>query len=493
MKTLNRSNVTNLPAYPERILQFGEGNFLRSFTDWMVNRMNKTVGFNSGVTVVQPIERGMVDMLNAQEGLYHVCLKGMKNGQPVKEAELIDCINRGINPYTDFDSYREVIDNPELRFVISNTTEAGIVFDKNDRADMQPQQSFPGKMTALLYQRFKTFEGDPSKGLSIIACELIDRNADFLKKYVLQHAENWKLETEFIDWVETSCAFCNSLVDRIVPGFPKENIKEIQQEIGFEDNLVTEAEYFHLWVIEGPEWVQKEFPAQEAGLEVKFVKDMTRYREQKVRVLNGCHTGSFATSLLYGLPTVRESIENLEIGRFMKEMVYEEILTGIPGNRNELEAFATKILERFYNPYIRHEWKSIALNAMSKWETRNLPSLLDYFEKEDRLPQKLVFSLAASIAYYRGSVDGIAYTLNDDQWILDFYREVWDAYDGTPEGMHQLTSKVLNLKQLWKKDLNQVSGLTEAVAGYLYLMEKAGMKLAVKSVLGKKNPKKKVA
>jgi tagaturonate reductase len=493
METLNRSNVTDLPVYPERILQFGEGNFLRSFADWMVNRMNKTVGFNSGITVIQPIERGMVEMLNAQDGLYHVCLKGMKNGQPVKETELIDCINRGINPYTDFDAYREVIDHPELRFVISNTTEAGIVFDENDRADMQPQQSFPGKMTALLYQRFKTFEGDPSKGLIIIACELIDRNADFLKKYVLQHAENWKLETEFIDWLEKSCAFCNSLVDRIVPGFPKETIREIQQELGYEDNLVTEGEYFHLWVIEGPEWVQKEFPAQEAGLEVKFVNDMTRYREQKVRVLNGCHTGSFATSLLYGLPTVRESIENLEIGRYMKEMVYDEILVGIPGNREDLEAFATKILERFYNPYIRHEWRSIALNAMSKWETRNLPSLLDYFEKEGRLPQKLVFSLAASIAYYKGNVDGVPYPLNDDQWILDFYREVWQGYDGTPEGMHQLTSKVLSLKRLWKNDLNQVTGLTEAIAGYLYLIEQAGMKVAVKSVLKKKDPEKKVA
>ena len=253
MKKLNRSNVANLPVYPERILQFGEGNFLRSFTDWMVNRMNKTAGFNTGITVIQPIDRGMIDLINAQDGLYHVCLKGMKNGQPVKETELIDCINRGINPYTEFDAYREVIDNPELRFVISNTTEAGIVFDENDRLEMQPQKSFPGKMTALLYQRFKKFEGDPSKGLIIIACELIDRNADFLKKHVLQHAENWKLEADFTEWMENSCAFCNSLVDRIVPGFPKENIREIQQELGYEDKLITEAEYFHLWVIEGPE------------------------------------------------------------------------------------------------------------------------------------------------------------------------------------------------------------------------------------------------
>lgn len=490
---LNRSNVENLKVYPERILQFGEGNFLRAFVDWMVAKMNHEANFNSGVVVAQPIERGMIDMINDQDGLYHVYLKGMKNGQPVKEYNLVDCITRGLNPYSQFDEYSKVIDSPDLRFIVSNTTEAGITFDENDRLDMKPQNSFPGKMTALLYQRFKTFNGDHSKGLIIICCELIDRNADFLKKYVLRHAANWGLEKEFTDWLENSCAFCNSLVDRIVPGYPKDEIEEIHNELGYEDNLVVVGEYFHLWVIEAPEWVQKEFPADKAGLEVKFVDDMTTFREQKVRVLNGCHTGSFATSFLYGIETVRLSIENLDLGKFMKDLVYDEVLTGLEGEEKELKAFAKKILERFYNPFIRHMWQSIALNAMSKWETRNLPSLLDYHEKTGRLPQKLVFSLAAMIAYFKGNVKGEEYPVQDDQWILDFYKEAWGECDGTPESIYALTGKVLALDKNWKRDLNEIPGLTQAVAGYLFLIESVGMKRAVRTVLSNNLINKKAA
>jgi tagaturonate reductase len=373
---LNRNTAKNAQSYPTRILQFGEGNFLRAFTDWIVDKMNKEIGFNTGIDVVQPLPQGMVDLLNQQDCLYHVYLKGIKNGQPIKEYSMIDCLNKGINPYTHYNEYLNSINNPELRFVFSNTTEAGISWDENDTLEMQPQSSFPGKVAALLYQRYKTFNGDQSKGLIFFACELIDKNGEILRQYVLQHARNWKLENEFIQWVENACCFCNTLVDRIVPGFPKDDIKEIQAELGYEDNLVVVGEYFHFWVIEAPEWVQKEFPASKAGLDVKFVKDMTRYREQKVAVLNGCHTGSYAVSYLSGMETVREAFENLEVGHFMKDLVYDEVLPVLEGSEKELVGFANKILERFRNPYIRHQWQSIALNAMSKWETRNLPTLL---------------------------------------------------------------------------------------------------------------------
>lgn len=488
MKKLNRTTVENLPVYPERILQFGEGNFLRAFVDWMVAKMNREAGFNSGVVVVQPIERGMVDMINQQDGLYHVYLKGIKNGQPIKEYTMVDSITRGLNPYTQYEEYQKVINSPELRFIVSNTTEAGISFDENDRLEMQPQVSYPGKMTSLLYQRYKTFNGDPAKGLIIICCELIDRNADFLKKYVLQHAANWKLEPEFIQWLQQSCAFCNSLVDRIVPGFPKDEIKEIQQELGYEDNLVVVGEYFHLWVIEAPEWVQKEFPAEKAGLEVKFVKDMTKFREQKVLVLNGCHTGSYAVSYLSGMETVREAFEHLDVGTFMKELVYDEVLPILDGSEKELKTFANKILERFRNPYIRHQWQSIALNAMSKWETRNLPTLLSFYKTHGMLPQKVVFSLAAMIAYFKGESNGVSYKVQDDQWILDFYKEAWAECDGRPISIYQLVEKVLKLEKIWKQDLNSVPNLTISVACYLFLIEQVGMKKAVKAVLDEQNP-----
>jgi tagaturonate reductase len=488
MKKLNRTTVENLPIYPERILQFGEGNFLRAFVDWMVTIMNREADFNSGVVVAQPIEKGMVDMINEQDGLYHVYLKGIKNGQPIKEFTLVDSITRGLNPYTQFEDYQKVINSPDLRFIISNTTEAGIVYDESELLSSKPQNSFPGKMAALLYQRYKTFQGDPAKGLIIICCELIDRNADFLKNYVLQHAVNWKLEPEFIQWIEQFCAFCNSLVDRIVPGFPKDEIKEIQQQLGYEDNLVVVGEYFHLWVIEAPDWVKREFPTEKAKLEVKFVKDMTKFREQKVQVLNGCHTGSYAVSYLSGMETVREAFEHLDVGNFMKELVYDEVLPILDGTENELKSFANKILERFRNPYIRHQWQSIALNAMSKWETRNLPTLVSFYESHGMLPQKLVFSLAAMIAYFKGESDGVTYKVQDDQWIIDFYRKAWAECDGRPISINKLVEKVLKLEKVWKRDLNEIPNLTISVTCYLFLIEQVGMKKAVKAVLSETNP-----
>jgi len=484
---LNRT-TTSLPNYPTRILQFGEGNFLRAFADWIVNKMNHEIGFNSGVDVVQPLATGMIDKLNEQDGLYHVYLKGIKNGKPVKEYTLVDCINKGINPYTEFSAYEESILNPDLRFVISNTTEAGISWDENDRPEMQLQNSFPGKVTAMLYKRYKAFNGDQSKGLIFFACELIDKNGETLRKFVLQHAKNWKLEEEFIQWVNEACCFCNTLVDRIVPGFPKDEIKQIQEELGYEDNLVVVGEYFHCWVIEGPEWVHKEFPAEKAGLDVKFVKDLTKYRERKVQVLNGCHTGSYAVSYLSGLETVREAFENLEVGTFMKDLVYDEVLPVLDGTENELKSFADKILERFRNPYIRHLWQSIALNAMSKWETRNLPTLLEYYETHHMLPQKMVFSLAAMIAYFKGESEDGVYKVQDDQWIIDFYKEAWSQCDGRPISIYQLTEKVLGLEKVWKQDLNKIPNLTISVSSYLFLIEQVGMKRAVKSVLNKNNP-----
>ncbi len=490
---LNRETAEQATIYPSKILQFGEGNFLRAFTDWIIQKMNDEIDFQSGIDVIQPLKDGMVNMLNDQEGLYHVYLKGIKNSEPVREFQRIDCINKGINPYADFDSYKASILNPELRFVVSNTTEAGIYFEETDKLEMEPQQSFPGKITALLYERYKAFDGADDKGLIFFPCELIDRNGDMLRKFVLKHAENWQLGESFINWVKNSCSFCNTLVDRIVPGFPKDNIKQIQAELGYEDNLVVVGEYFHFWVIEAPEWVQKEFPAQKAGLQVKFVNDMTRYREQKVRILNGAHTGSYAASLLYGIETVRESIEHIEVGQFLKELVFDEVIKGLGGDEDELKGFASKILERFYNPYIRHEWTSIALNALSKWETRCLPSLIDYKENTGVLPQKLVFSLAALIAYYKGEVDGQKYTLNDDQIHLDFFSNLWEKQDGTPESVYELSEKALAYKQLWKKDLNDIEGLTQAVSSYLFLIEQVGMKKAIKSVLGKRLPSNKAA
>jgi tagaturonate reductase len=324
---LNRSTFTGAKKYPEKVLQFGEGNFLRAFVDWMFNELNKKASFNGSVVVVQPIDKGMVNMLNEQDGLYTLYLRGLINGEPVSTHETIDVISRGINPYEDFDAYLQSAEGHDMRYVISNTTEAGITFDENDKPTDTPPNSFPAKLAVWLYHRYKTFNGDALKGVHIIPCELIEKNADNLKRITLQLAEKWNFDEGFIQWLNTSCTFSNTLVDRIVPGYPRERIAEITEELGYEDKQVVEGEHFHLWVIEAPEELQKELPFPSIGLDVKYVKDLTPYRTRKVRILNGAHTALVPVAYLYGIDTVRESVEHPVVGKFLKGEIFEEIVS----------------------------------------------------------------------------------------------------------------------------------------------------------------------
>lgn len=484
MKALNRSNVTELTTRPERIIQFGEGNFLRAFVQWIVQRMNQDLDFDSSVAVVQPIAQGLGDLINAQDGLYHLILEGMEDGEAKRSIELVDCITRCINPYSEYETYSALVDSPEVRFVVSNTTEAGIQWADGETPDMQPQNSFPGKMTALLHQRFTTFNGAADKGLIVICCELIEDNADRLKELVIQHANNWKLGDDFLAWLEESCAFCATLVDRIVPGYPRDKIDAIHEEIGFKDNLVVVGELYHNWVIKAPKWVEDEFPAHKAGLNVTFVDEAEQkeIREQKVRILNGSHTGSVAAAYLSGFDTVREAMEDPDVGGFINTMVAEEIVPNIPGDQDYLQTFSKKILERYHNPFIRHEWMSIALNAMSKWETRVLPSLLDAQKNTGELPKRIVFSLAALMAFYRGQRGDETYTLKDNADILELYERAWSGYDGSEASLHEVVRTVLAYEVNWKRDLNQVEGLTEAVTASLKSILDNGMLATLKTL-----------
>ncbi|MEM6884786.1 MAG: tagaturonate reductase [Verrucomicrobiota bacterium] len=469
MKNLNRQTVSDLSSRPERVIQFGEGNFLRAFVEWIIQGMNQKQDFNASVAIVQPIAQGLGDMINAQDGLYHLILEGMENGEPKRSVELIDCVSRCINPYSEYTAYQQLIESPDIRFIVSNTTEAGIQWADGETLDMQPQPSFPGKMTALLHHRFTKFEGAADKGLVIICCELIEDNGDRLKELVLKHAANWNLGDDFTTWLENHCAFCATLVDRIVPGFPRDNIAAIQEEIGYEDNLVVVGELYHNWVIKAPEWVEAEFPADKAGLNVTFVDEAKQkeIRDQKVRILNGSHTGSVAAAYLSDFDTVREAMENEDVGNFVRTMVAEEIVPNIPGDQDYLQKFSKKILERYHNPFIRHEWMSIALNSMSKWETRVLPSLLDAQKNTGELPKRIVFSLAALMALYRGKRGEESFSFKDNDDILELYQKVWGEFDGTKEGLHQLVSTVLGYESNWKRDLNEIPGLTEAVTSNL--------------------------
>ncbi|MDR4949813.1 tagaturonate reductase [Neobacillus cucumis] len=483
MQKLTKETWKDYKEYPEKVIQFGEGNFLRAFADWIIDKMNKETNFNGSVVVVQPREHGTtIHKLNEQDGLFTLYLQGIKNKQAVREHSVINCISRGINTYTDYSQYLELAENPELRFIISNTTEAGIYFEENDKLEDQPQKSYPGRLTALLYQRFKAFEGDTNKGFIIIPCELIDRNGEKLKEIVLNHAVRWNLGEEFVNWINEANTFCCSLVDRIVTGYPSDTINEITEELGYKDDLVVVGEQYHLWVIEGPDWIKDEFPTDKAGLNVKFVKDLTPYRSSKVRILNGAHSAMTPVAYLYGLDTVGEAVTNEVTKKFVEELIYEEVIPVLDLPEKELKLFAEAVLERFMNPFVNHYLSSIALNSMSKFKTRDLPSLLEYYDKKMELPKKLTFSLSALICYYKGKRGEEEIQLKDDQDILDLYKSLWQNYDGTESSLKQIVISVLAYEKVWGINLNNVPMLTEAVTRYLLKIENLGMKEAIKEV-----------
>jgi tagaturonate reductase len=469
MKKLNRSTTGIAQNRPVKVLQFGEGNFLRAFVDWTIDILNEKTDFHGAVEIVQPISKGMAAMVNDQDGLYHVVLNGIQNGKTVSDTRLITCVAGAFNPYEDFNRFLRAAENPDLKFIVSNTTEAGITFnDKDTNPEILPD-SFPGKLTLLLYTRFKFFKGDATKGLSLIPCELIEKNGETLKQTILQYISLWNLPAEFKNWVVNANAFCNTLVDRIVPGFPKDTIQEIHKSTGYEDNLVVTAEPFILWVIEAPEAVQKSFPTDKAGLQVKFVKDLTPYRTRKVRILNGAHTALVPVAYLHGLRTVRESIEDQYAGKFIREAIFEEIIPTLDLPKEELQQFANDVIERFQNPFIRHELISISLNSVSKYKVRVLPSVLEFHQRTGKLPERLLHSLAALIQFYSGKVKGETIPLNDTPEILDFFKKVWATND-----LDHITTSTLTNTDFWGINLTTIPGLKENVLKGLQEFSAAG-------------------
>lgn len=479
---LSKKSFPSYKQFPEKVLQFGEGNFLRCFVDWMFNELNKKANFNGSIVVVQPIDKGMVDMLNDQDGLYTVYLRGLKDGKVENYHETINVISRGLNPYTQFAEFIQTAENPEMRFVISNTTEAGISYNAGDKASDTPPSSFPAKLTVWLHHRYKTFNGDVSKGMHIIPCELIDKNADNLKKVILQLSAEWNFDAGFVQWLESACTFNNTLVDRIVPGYPRDRMEEITAELGYEDKQVVEGEPFHLWVIQAGEQLEKELPFPSIGLDVLYVKDVTPYKVRKVRILNGVHTTLVPVSYLYGIDTVKDSMENPVVGKFIKEALYEEIIPTLDLPVQELEDFASAVLERFANPFIKHLLMSISLNSWAKFETRVLPSLLEYKKRKGVIPQKLAFSLAATIAFYRGKRGEQDIALNDDAPLLELLKESWAKYDGSDASLKLVVTNVLAYDKNWKLNLNEVEGLTEAVSTHLTSIINNGMQKAIETV-----------
>ncbi|WP_242118356.1 tagaturonate reductase [Aestuariivivens sediminicola] len=474
-KHLNRVSMGLEEKLPVKVVQFGEGNFLRAFVEYAFQQLNKTVNFNAGIAVVQPIARGMVDMLNDQDGLYTLFLKGIQNGEAVQQKELITNIVKGIDPYTDFDQYLELAREDNLEFIISNTTEAGIAYDANDTFSMEPPNSFPAKLTRLLYERFEHYKGDSDKGLTIIPCELINYNADTLKEIILKYGALWNLDGAFMDWLDTGCSFHNTLVDRIVPGYPKDDIEAHNAQLDYLDNLIVTAETFLLWVIEGDAQLKDKLPFHKTALDVKIVDDMQPYRTRKVRILNGAHTAMVPFSLLYGNETVKETIDNDFTGTFVRQAIFNEINETLPMERSELDAFASDVLDRFRNPFIKHRLADIALNSISKFKVRVLPSLLAFESKHKKLPTNLTFALACLIRFYKGSWRGERLPVKDGEPVVQAFEKIWSS-----NSVQQVAQLCLKNTEFWDQDLTQVEGLSEAIAFALEQIENHGVEKGLK-------------
>lgn len=378
---------------PERVIQFGEGGFLRGFVDWILQITNETTDFNASVVVVQPIKDGLCDRLSAQNCVYTHMMRGIQDGAPTVESKIVDVISRCVKPYDDWASYLALADNPDFRFVFSNTTEAGIAYVESDRLSDAPPKSFPAKVTALLHRRF-TLGLD---GFIFLPCELIDKNGDTLRSIILRYADEWVLGDDFKTWVCEKNIFCNTLVDRIVTGYPRDE----KLDLGYEDRMLNTSELFHLWVVEGPRSILSELPFDKTGLNIIVTDNLEMYRTRKVRILNGAHTSMIPYAMLEGIETVRDCMENEKMYTFVKQCVFEEIIPTLDLPREELVDYAENVFERFHNPYIRHLCASISLNSVSKFKVRVLPSLLEYIRRTGKKPTKLIFSLAKLIEFYK--------------------------------------------------------------------------------------------
>ena len=467
---------------PEKVLQFGEGNFLRAFVDYFFDVANEKCGFNGKVVLCQPIAPGLANMINEQQGLYTLYLRGFENGQKVNQKRVISAVSRCLNPYEDFGSLLACAKNPDLRYLASNTTEAGIAFDPSCRFDDAPPASFPGKLTRFLYERYTHFGTVHGKGFVILSCELIDNNGKELKKCVHQYIDLWGLSDEFAKWVDEENLFCSTLVDRIVTGYPRAEAAAINEANGYEDNLIDTGEVFGFWVIEGPHWLEDELPFKKAGLPVIVVADHTPYKKRKVRILNGAHTSMVLAAYLAGQDIVRNCMQDEVIKGFMDKTVYDEIIPTLTLPKDELESFAHAVGERFNNPFIDHALMAISLNSTSKWKARCLPSFKGYVEKFGKLPVNLTMSMAALIKFYSCDVqrltdDGLVckrpagneYTVKDDRPVLEFY------YAHKDDDAKTLAHAVLSNESFWGEDLTAVPGFEAAVAADLEGIEAKGM------------------
>ena len=482
MQILNHTTTPNRVQRPLKVMQFGGGNFLRAFVDWMVHVLNQETNFNGDIAIIKPTAGGDYAELKEQDGLFTVVLDGIKNGKLVAEKTLVTEVQQVIHSYNEWAAYLKLAENEDLRFIVSNTTEAGIKFNAEDKFDVNPPKEFPAKLTVWLYHRFKHFKADPSKGCILLPCELIEDNGAALKKAVLQYADHWKLEDGFKNWVNTSNHFCSTLVDRIVSGYPSDRAKEIEQELGYKDDLLVAGEYYHSWVIQANETVQKELPFAQTDLNVEFVDDLAPYREMKVRILNGAHTSMVPVGYLAGIRFVKEAMENEEVSSFVESLLLEEAAKTLDFPDDVKNKFVGDVLDRFRNPLLKHQLISISLNSTSKFVARLLPTLKDYYNAQGKLPKRIVFGLSAMLRFYKGEFNGENIALNDDKSVLDFFASEWHKVDDGTSSLAAFVNIVLKNTTIWGEDLTQIDGLTNSVAKNIENIEADGVAVCLKNL-----------
>ena len=468
---------------PIKVLQFGEGNFLRAFVDYMIDIANETGDFNGDIVLVKPIEFGTLDLFHKQECQYTVQLRGIVDGEAKRINRVVTSVTDVVDAYNEYEKYAAFAKLDTLRFIVSNTTEAGIVYDDTDRFEFAPPKTYPGKLTKFLFERYTHFEGALDKGLVILPVELIDDNGIHLKQCVLKLAALWNLGEAFIAWINEACIFTSTLVDRIVTGYPRDEAAALCEEFGYQDNLIVTGEPFALWVIESDKDISGEFPLPQASLPVIFTDNQKPYKQRKVRILNGAHTSFVLASYLAGNDIVLESMEDELVFNFMKATIFDEVIPTLTLPKEDLVDFANAVITRFNNPYVKHALLSISLNSVSKWRARCMPSFLGYIENEGKLPTHLTFSLAALMAFYTGTEirdkalighrDGAEYNILDDAAVLEFFAA--NSSKDAAEFAHATLSNV----DFWGQDLSELAGVEAAVVTYLSDIRTLGMRAAL--------------
>ncbi|HHX11297.1 MAG TPA: tagaturonate reductase [Clostridiales bacterium] len=473
---------------PIKVIQFGQGNFIRGFADLMIDIANERGVFDGDIVIVKPTKSpGDLDIYKKQDFLYTVSLKGLENGKEKKLNHIVKSVADIVHPYEDYDKYADLAKIETLRFLLSNTTEAGIAYDDRDTIDMKPPRSFPAKLTKFLYERYTYFKADNDKGLIILPLELIDNNADELRNVIIKYIKLWNLEEGFLNWLDEACEFCNTLVDRIITGFPETRAENMWKELGYKDDLMVTGEPFGLWAIEDKNNVSKEFPLHRADQPVIFTDDLSPYKLRKVRILNGAHTAFVLASYLSDNNYVLESMEDADVLTYMTKAIYDEIIPSLDLPKDYLTSFADSVVERFKNPYNKHSLLSITLNGVSKWKVRILPSILDYIDHKGKLPLTLTFSMAALIEFYRGLTEqehgvyvnkrhGEEYLILDDNSVLEFFTNNSHIED------EALVELFLSEEGFWNRDLNKLPGFTEIVRSNLKDIKDLGMRGAVRKV-----------